>query len=295
MFKISNNDSTKNYTMKKKEITQCGYMGYEFDSGTLQMDFGSAITTAIALMKLSIVQSVSVLTANEIYKCTYTKDHEMFNGNRIIYEHNIDTALFRRFEYKKTIITIRTYHIPVKHLNHIIYKIDDFEELLNYMSVYFLNPVCKPTPKFGSEKLSIQDRVDLINYKEMDYKINYDPENTDEEEDFEYDYYYEMDATLSRDEVLELEQAIVTGSTRIEAIMYLDEEYEFVTNDNDGACPYMWEWYEEIMNLNLMLFYAPTFDVDLNYFKVAVKLSVSDLETIKTFDKVKDVLKYLKK
>lgn len=299
MLKLAQNNTTKNYTMKKKEITKCGYIGYEFDSGIIQMDIGSAITTAIGLMKLPIVQSVSVLSNNEEIRCKYYKDHETFNGKRIFYEDNIDSSYFRKLEYKNSIIRITTYRIPTRHLNNIIYKIDDFEELLDYLSYFFLNPVCKPAPKFGSEEMSIKDRVDLINYKDMDYKILYEPEDTDEIEDLQCDNYYEIDATLPRNEILELEKDIVGGSTRIEAITYLDEENDFLittgTDDEHVTCPYVWKWHEEIVNLDHMLINAPTFDVDLNYFRAAIKLSIADLEAIQNLNKIKDILQYLKK
>lgn len=283
---------SKNYTITKKEITPCGYIGYEIDSGITQLNITTALMTAVSLMQKEIVHSVGILGENEMIQFTFKKDHTSHTGNGMIYQDNTQIPFMRFVDYGSIRFIITTYRMPEKHRNIIENKITDFVEMLDYISYFLLTPLSKPFPTALNGELTLRDRLNLINYKEMDFKINFDSSD-DGYEDLLEDYF-ELEAKLVRKKIMRLAQDVCNDSTRIKAMVYLNEEeteFTLVTSTKKEDVV-EWDWDYEHEKIR---FHSSPFDINKDYFRAVIRLNKDDLKIIQTLNGITEVLQYLKK
>lgn len=288
---LSQQATSKNYVITEKEITPCGYIGYEIDSGITQMKLSEALPTAVSLMQKRIVHSISVFGEEGTIHFKFQKDHLSINNRNMIYQDYTQTAFIRSVDYKNIRFVITTYRMPEKHKN-IITNITEFVSLLDYISYFLLTPLSKPVPSILKNELSLREQIDLINCNELDFQLNY--EEQEEDELYLLEDYFELEAALPRKEIMSLAQDISNDSTRIKAMVYLnDEEFEFelVTSEKETNIV-EWDWDYALENVRFQL--SP-FNINKDYFRAIIKLNASDLEMIRTLNCVADVLQFLKK
>jgi hypothetical protein len=287
------NKKAENYAVSRKEIERCSSKGYVFTTEKFYMNNEDAVVIAARLIQQFAIQAVEIFFAARSHR--FTVEKVCSHGDAMSVFYNTDQEFeymdyFTTFSLKAEHIVMRisTYDLPDKHLR--IIANNHFVELIGYLAMANILPISHSIPYFGIKVITVANWLELINCDQSEYRLMYS-----ENEDMENDYF-ELVTVIARNRLGSFIQEIQHGSTRVEAISYIEQGTNEIVWDEspnfDRNSILIYKWGYENVEMRDCL---SIFDMNADHVTLAVRLSISDLKSIHKLKTIEEVLQYLRK